>query len=502
MNLRLNHLQEQAGVNAELVARALDSLVAEGRMEPSELKGLHVELDWIQYKQNFRDPVSIAQTYNGNGKHPPVTEVRIDTRQVAPDSLQREMIRAFAGAESNGDGELANQFAFRPAKPLIEVPASELDRLPVEDFKSFRYSIAWRFNEMYWRNFTDWQHWTGHSYEKALPGGASDGHNLLSIADGVADFWTLLKDLEARGELPQEVFLLEIGVGTGTRCGLFLDQFQALDQKRGTHFYPRLRVLLGDYSIATLDSSRPSVGKHIELCSFLVLDALHPMKSLAFLRNKVQFIHTTNVYDNLPDEEYVRRDGRLYLVQSRAYLRQADVERISGAAGVPLERFRYTVERLVESGPDYFPDHAAGMTFWQDTWKAMRLEERLISIDDLAEPPLPGILEAADLEKILADAPRDFRFHLSPGAIRSFANTVPLLHPRGYFQVQDIFVQEHTDFLRGFRGPGKLDGSIVNWVNGAMLKAVADKLGCDAHFAPFIYRKGAHTSVLYASRRN
>ena len=64
------------------------------------------------------------------------------------------------------------------------------------------------------------------------------------------------------------------------------------------------------------------------------------------------------------------------------------------------------------------------------------------------------------------------RFHISRGAGESFANTLPLLHPRGYLQVQDIFVSDMDDYRKGFRGPGKLDGSLVTWVNGALLRAV------------------------------
>ena len=70
------------------------------------------------------------------------------------------------------------------------------------------------------------------------------------------------------------------------------------------------------------------------------------------------------------------------------------------------------------------------------------------------------------------DAPDDVRFHLSRGAAESFVHTVPLLHPRGYLQVQDIFVADMHEYRQGFRGPGKLDGSVVNWVNGALLRAI------------------------------
>ena len=56
--------------------------------------------------------------------------------------------------------------------------------------------------------------------------------------------------------------------------------------------------------------------------SVLALDALNPFQTLSFLRYKILYIHLTNVYDNLPHDELVRRDGRLYVVETRAYLRR------------------------------------------------------------------------------------------------------------------------------------------------------------------------------------
>ncbi len=161
---------------------------------------------------------------------------------------------------------------------------------------------------------------TGTGYEQALPGGQSDGHLPQAIADSVGDFWTLLRDLEAKKQLPPEIFMLELGVGTGMRCGLWLDKFRELDARRETKYYPKLRVLLGDYSLATLDKSKPAVREHADLCSFLVIDATDPLKTLSFLRHKILQVHSTNLYDNLPDEEVVRRDGKIYFVQVRAYI--------------------------------------------------------------------------------------------------------------------------------------------------------------------------------------
>ena len=67
--------------------------------------------------------------------------------------------------------------------------------------------------------------------------------------------------------------------------------------------------------------------------------------------------------------------------------------------------------------------------------------------------------------------------------------------------MQDIFVTDLNEYSMGFHGPGKLEGSIVNWVNGALLREVAERAGYDLHFAPFHYRPGSRTSVLYTTQR-
>src|SRR5438874_8491627 len=109
-------------------------------------------------------------------------------------------------------------------------------------------------------------------------------------------------------------------------------------------------------------------------------------------------------------------------------------------------------------------DRACGMTFWQELWKSIRLEEKMVAIEDLPDLALPTGLDMIKLESILEEAPGDLRFHLSSGALESFVNTIPLLHPRGYLQVQVIFVTDLNEYRVGFYGPGKLAGVMLNWV--------------------------------------
>lgn len=485
MILQLNHLPRKAsGASAQDVVDTLEALLTEGHLEPGQFANLRVHLDWIQYRQNFRDAVTVVSGTNERGEKLPFMEVHIDVRQVVPGTLRAEMLRAMA-----------------QANPGHAAGPEHADRLALEEFRSFRSSMAWQFNRLYWQRLADWEKSTGKSYEQALPGGKSDANHPAAVADGVADFWTLLRDLETKNQLPPEVFILEIGVGMGTRAGLWLDRFRELDRERGTNYYPRLRFLLGDYSPATLERSRPAVKSHMEQCSFIVLDALNPMQTLSFLRHKILHIHLTNVYDNLPDEELASRDGRLYLVQVRAYLPMAEASRICQEFQVPVGDVRRCVGRLLEVGPEHFADPARGVAFWQRVWAAMRLEERMVCLDELPAEALPDGLDASRLEEITREAPSELRFHLSTGAFESFRNTLPLLSARGYLQVQDIFVTDLSEYRVGFHGPGKLDGSIVNWVNGVLLREAAERAGYDVHFAPFRYREGSKTSILYTTQR-
>ena len=491
MILHLNHIgpggpaSPALGERAGEVVRMLLTLVEEGRVDPRLLSGLHVHLDWIQYRGNFRAPVSVRRAADPRGAGPPLTEIALDLRRVEPATLRDALGAALRGVS---------------AEPGLE-SAEEVGRLYLDGWVPLRDSLIWRFNRLFWQHVADWERAVGRRFEEALPSGRSDANHPESVADSVADFWSLLRDLDKKGRLPAEVFALEIGVGSGMRAALWLDRFRALDEERATSYYPRLRFLLGDYSLPTLDRAMAAVAAHRDAVSVIPMDALDPFKTLAFLRYKVLYIHLTNVYDNLPHDELVRRHGRLYVVEARGYLDVADVERSAAAAGLAPAEVGPAVDRLLRIGPEALGSTERGVAFWRAVWEPLRLEERLVPLDDLAQVPLPLGLDRSHLEDLLEGAPDDVRFQVSRGAAESFVHTIPLLHPRGYLQVQDIFVTDMHEYRHGFRGPGKLDGAVVNWVNGALLRAVGARAGYDVHFAPFRYRPGSRTSILYTSPR-
>src|SRR5213594_1570623 len=325
MILHINHIQPERVALTSSVVSTLISIAGETRIPPRVLENLNVHLDWVQYKANFREAVTLRRATRGEELVPWI-EVGVDLRQLKLETLKNEFVNALEySPDHSRDGQ---------------------KRVYIESFRPMRSSLIWKFNDLFWQHLPLWAAASGKGYDQALPSGKSDANNPEAVADAVADFWTLLKDLESHNQLPPEIFVLEIGVGTGKRAAVWLNRFRDLDRERGTQYYPRIRFLLSDYSVTTLDAAQQTVKDHRELASFLAVDALDPFKSLSFLRYKVLYIHLTNVYDNLPTDELVTRDGRLYFVEVRSYLPVAEASRISEAFGVPPAEFIRTVVRL------------------------------------------------------------------------------------------------------------------------------------------------------------
>jgi hypothetical protein len=480
MILHINHVQPGRSESTSGVVSTLLSLLEAGDIDPNTLGHLNVHIDWVQYKSNFREPVSIRRVVRDE-ELLPLADIAVDLRQIQPEMMRKALSEALNGAGPDA----------------LETPR----RVYLESFTPMRSSIIWTFNAVFWKYLPIWEQASGKGYEKALPGGHSDGHNAQAIHDSVVEFWEQLRKIESQHLLPPEIYILEIGVGTGERANRWLEGFKALDCERGTQYYAKLRFLAGDYSVATLNRVMQSLKEHGHLANFVEVDAMNPFKSLSHLRYKVMLITLSNVYDNLPTDELVLRDGKLFFIEVRAYVPTAEVALICAKYGIPREGFERSVQKLLQDGPKSFDSLDQAMGFWRETWAAVRLEERLVSAHNLSEAHLPNGMKPSYIEGLIENAPANIRFQLSSGATESFINTIPLLHPRGCLQVSDIFVEKLTDYLHGFRGPGKMDGSIVNWVNGALLEVVGAQSGYDVHFAPFAYRKGSKTSILYTTQR-
>ena len=495
MLVELRSSDRLRGPKAVDVGPVLTSVLEAARNGTADLSRLRVVCDWIQYRRNFREPIArrpilpstflsaqARQSGNGDGELE-ACELAIDLRRAA-------------GADLNGS--LSATLNGEPSKAVY-----------LEPWGPGTASCIWSFNSLYWRALGLWEQATGKGYEQALPRGESDARNADAARALILELFATWDALAARRALPDELHVLELGVGNGNQAKVWLDEFVRLDRERGKDYYRRLHYLMGDYSPHVLELARAAVKDHSERVSGLVLDATRPTETLGFLRYKAFLIYISNVYDNLPTDEIVRLGGHLFRVEVRAHLPKADAEQIAVEVGTSPEGLPDLVARLLrlgpellaEASPDRFPNALAAVRFWQAVWEALRLEERYVPLEALdAYEVAPGV--SGELLRPIVEANGDVRMHVSNGAAASFADTLALVHPLGMLQCHDLFVTDLHQYTTGFRGPGKYDGSVVNWVNGPLLDTIGRRRGFDVSLLPFAHRAGANVLTLTAKVRD
>lgn len=457
---------------------------------PSDLSRVRVVADYIQYRQNFRDTVELRK----------VEPWDLDTRTPDGDSSSWEIAIDLRRAKPD---------AIEPAIRSSLAQATGQERLALEAWGPGSRSVIWGFNGLYWKALSLWEQATGKSYESALPGGQSDARNVQAARDLILKLFEVWDNLSSRRALPEELYVLEIGVGNGNQAAVFLDELRRMDREMGRGYYRRLHYLMGDYSPHVLELARQAVAHHSEHVSKLVLDALRPTETLGFLRYKAFLVYISNVYDNLPTDEIVRIGGHLFQVQTRAVFSRAAAETLASSVNARAEQLPELVARLLRLGPEllaevlpeHFPTITDAVNFWRAAWEALRLEERYVPLVELDTYEIaPDI--GGELLRPVVEANGDVRMHVSNGAATSFADTLPLLHPHGILQCHDLFVTDIHQYVNGFRGPGKYDGSVVNWVNGRLLAAIGNRRGFDVSFAAFAHRTGANVLTMTARARD
>jgi hypothetical protein len=483
------------GPKALDVGPVLSSVLSAARDGTADLSRLRVVCDWIQYRRSFREPIArrpiLPSTFHAaQAQRSGAPEGESDTWELAIDlrRANEETLNGALGASLRG---------------------ATTDGVYLEPWGPGTASCIWSFNALYWRALGLWEQATGRGYEQALPRGESDARNAAAARDLILELFATWDGLAKRKALSDELHVLELGVGNGSQAKVWLDEFLRLDRERGCDYYRRLNYLMGDYSPHVLELARAAVHEHAERVSGLVLDATRPTETLGFLRYKAFLVYISNVYDNLPTDEIVRLGGHLFQVDVRAYLPRADAEKIAGELGVAAETLPDLVARLLrvgpellaEASPDRFADALAAVRFWQAIWDALRLEERYVPLEALDTYEI-GPRIGGELVRPNVEANGDVRMHVSNGAAASFADTLELLHPLGMLQCHDLFVTDLHQYTTGFRGPGKYDGSVVNWVNGPLLDTIGRRRGFDVTLAPFAHRSGANVLTLTARVRD
>ena len=477
------------GKRAIDVAASLGPIIDALCEDSVELSTVRVVCDWIQFRNNFRNVVDVRPiceppifaSESGGGRPAECLEVAVDLRRCAGVDVRDRTQQALLTHRHPGTS----------------------GRVYLEDWTTASHSLMWRFNELYWRALSQWEEATGREYEDILPGGESDARNEDGARELILDLFKIWDDLHNRNALPEELYVIELGVGNGNQARTWLDEFVDLDRSHGRDYYRRLHYLMGDYSPHVLARAEEAVAHHGAHVSSLVLDATQPAKTLGFMRYKTFMVYMSNVYDNLPSDEVALIRGRMYLVEVRAYLAQDVASVIARRFSTTEEALPALVEKLLRLGPElaaeaapgHFPSLDAAVDFWRQAWDGVRLEERYVPLDGLDTYCVAPSLTGEHLRPLL-EADGDVRMHVNNGAVASFVGTLPLLHPFGCVQCHDLFLTDISEYQTGFRGPGKYDGSVVNWVNGPLLQLIGRRRGFDVDFVPFRHRPGSNVKTL------
>jgi hypothetical protein len=474
----------------------------------ADLTRLKVVCDWIQYRSSFAEPVRCR---------PVLTDrpVRDDPDQPGGDpgaEPRHQDPPAVSGLELALD--LCRCTGLDLATSVKQALAEHSEpggpgRLYLEPWVPASKSCIWRFNALYWQALASWEQVTGREYEQALPGGRSAARNADTARELIGELLAVWDSLEARSALPDQLYVVELGVGNGSQARTWLDAFVQLDRVHGRDYYRRLHYLMGDYSGHVLERAWQQVAHHGEHVSALVLDASRPQRTLGFLKDKAFCVYISNMYDNLPTDEIASIGGRPYLVEARAYLRDDDATRIARRLRIPKASLATMVDRLqrlgpdllAETAPDQFPDVTKAVELWRDVWAVLYLQERYVPLDGLDAYQVAPTLTGEILRPLL-EAAGDVRMHVSNGALASFIQTLPLLHPFGRLICHDLFLTSPLAYHAGFYGPGKYDGSILNWVNGPLLKLAGNRRGFDVAITPFSGNPEANVRTLFAQVRD
>jgi hypothetical protein len=395
--------------------------------------------------------------------------------------------------------QLVTDIVDRLSKALGIIPDVH-ECIHLEEWVRPSKSVMWSFNRSYWRHLAAWDTTFQKDYASALPGGVSDGTNPDFWDGQITSFLRTLDRLDEWSELPDEIHVIELGVGDGQQAKVWLDAFAQACTARGRDYLSRVRYLMADYSPHVLEIARRRVAAYADQVECLELDFRNPMHGLAHLRGKVLFAHTCNLYDNLPTDELMRVGDHAYEPLVRASITPGEAHELAERYGVPEADLVRTVQDVLRHGPESFGDLERGVHFWSDVWDAVHLEE---IYEEIAAPSAIRVAPSADLhlDELLDELPEWTRVHASTVAVESFAQTLALLHHEGALVAQDLFVRE-TGQYAAYRGPGKLEGSIVNWLNGPVFQLVGERSGFRVEVEPFAFREGSNTVVLTARHRD
>ena len=312
-------------------------------------------------------------------------------------------------------------------------------RTVLEPWRPASESCIWQFNTLYWQALKQWEQAAGRAYEQALPGGRSDARNTGPVRELILELFRVWDGLAARRALPEELYVVELGVGNGNQARTWLDAFAELDRAHGARLLPAAALPDGRL-LAARAGPGPADGGRAPRPRQRDRARRHPARSHAgFLQDKAFLVYISNVYDNLPTDEVAsiqrpalpgrgaglppgRGRGRDRRPARHAAGELGRPDRPAAAAG-PGAAGR--------GGARYLCRRGARGALWRRgvggaaAWRSAT--SRCDGLDGYQVAPAC----TGEILRPAAGSRGDIRMHVSNGAVASFVDTLPLLHPYG-----------------------------------------------------------------------
>jgi hypothetical protein len=100
----------------------------------------------------------------------------------------------------------------------------------------------------------------------------SDARNRDLVREVITALFALWGSLAERNALPEELYVVELGVGNGSQAKTWLDEFAERDRDHGRGYYRRLHYLMCDYSPHVFELARAVVADHSNVYDNLLTD--------------------------------------------------------------------------------------------------------------------------------------------------------------------------------------------------------------------------------------
>lgn len=320
------------------------------------------------------------------------------------------------------------------------------ESLPIEkDFVPFDQSVVWYLNEIFWQNTKLWEKTYGQHYEKSLPEGLSTSHKPEFINQSLNHFLLITDKLSLENRLPEKIFILEQGAGSGTYAFEFLNFLQ----KEHPLLYQRLSYVISDTSEEILEICRRILKNHWKQIMFYKQQSTYDLPNLD--GKKFLFIRHGNFWDQLPCKIFQKKTGKILEVYTKAILAKS-LEEDLAITKIDLTQLKEIIrQKKLVSFLKKYP------LLWKPLVQNLKLQTEVTN----------NILR----EKAYEELPDDTFIINSLGVVKNLEGYLNLMDwdKYGYLEVVDIIFPNVSSFTSD-RLPKKYDGALGVGVNGPEIK--------------------------------